>query len=449
MDEGWVTAATDGGHSSTLGGSFAVNPDGSINKASWLDFASRAVHETAVKTKALAAAYHGRSAHYSYFVGCSTGGRQGLNAAQEHPEDFDGIVAGAPAINWTRFITGELYPQVVMQRDLGGMPLTKAQLDLASSAAISSCDTALNGEHDGYLSDPAICRYDPTHDLKVLCASDGGQNTSDACLTHQQAMAVNKMWYGQTVDGSVPDPAVDTGLSMRLGSKQLWFGLTRGTNFAALAASANGAPRPFFIGTTMVALEMQTPALADADFQNATGNGANGWTMLSYADLARAYDLGEKLQPAFGDINTDKTDLSRFLRRGGKIIHYHGLSDQLIPSPGSGQYYSEVAKRAGGYTQLQANYRYYPIPAMGHCGGVGSVNGLAEQSPPANPPLPQGDQLLKTMIAWVEQGKAPDNLVISSADNSNTRPLCAYPKVLKYVEGDRKSAASYTCRELK
>jgi hypothetical protein len=175
----------------------------------------------------------------------------------------------------------------------------------------------------------------------------------------------------------------------------------------------------------------------------------NGWTMLSYADLARASDLGVKLQPAFGDINTDKTDLSRFLRRGGKIIHYHGLSDQLIPSPGSGRYYREVAKRAGGYTKLQANYRYHAVPAMGHCGGVGSVNGLADQSPPANPPLPQGDQLFKAMISWVEQGKAPDNLVISSADKSNTRPLCAYPKVLKYVGGDGKSAASYTCRELK
>ena len=149
---------------------------------------------------------------------------------------------------------------------------------------------------------------------------------------------------------------------------------------------------------------------------------------------------------AFSHINTDKTDLSRFLKRGGKIIQYHGLSDQLIPSPGSDKYYSEVAKRAGGYAKLQRSYRYYAIPAMGHCGGVGSVSGLAEQSPPANPPLPENDQLFKALIAWVEHGKAPDNLVISSADKSNTRPLCAYPKALKYVGGDRKSAASYICQ---
>jgi Tannase and feruloyl esterase len=118
--EGAVSSTTDTGHAGP-GGAFAMNPDGTINKALWTDFASRAIHEQAVKTKALATAYYGTAPKYSYWDGGSTGGRQGLNLAQNHPADFDGMVALYPAINWTRFITAELYPQIVYQRDLGGI----------------------------------------------------------------------------------------------------------------------------------------------------------------------------------------------------------------------------------------------------------------------------------------------------------------------------------------
>lgn len=124
--EGAVSATTDTGHAISNGG-FAMNPDGTVNTVLWTDFSERGIHEMAVKTKALAKAYYGEDARYAYWNGFSTGGRQGLKEAQANPADFDGILAGAPANNWTKFITTELYPQIVVQRDLAGVSITAAQ----------------------------------------------------------------------------------------------------------------------------------------------------------------------------------------------------------------------------------------------------------------------------------------------------------------------------------
>src|SRR5882762_6999458 len=168
--EGAVSANTDTGHSGPGGGSFAMNPDGSINTVLWNDFAQRGIHEMAVKAKQLTNAYYGKPAKYSYWDGFSTGGRQGHKLAQLHPDDFDGILAGAPAFNWTRFITNELYPQIVYQRDLGGTPLTASQLNMLGNAAINACDV-VNGQHMGYIPDPSACRYDPTLDPSVICGT--------------------------------------------------------------------------------------------------------------------------------------------------------------------------------------------------------------------------------------------------------------------------------------
>jgi hypothetical protein len=459
--EGSVSAVTDAGHVSHLAapngdvsvvpmmdGSFAMLPDGGINKALWKDFANRGIHEMAVKAKQLATAYYGRRPRYAYWDGCSTGGRQALMEAQEHPEDFDGILAGAPAINWTRFITGGLYPQIVMQRDLGGVPLTLEQLNLVSSAAVSACDADLNGQHEGYITNPRTCRYDPAGDHSVSCNANGGLNTSSACVTAIQARAINKIWYGQTGDGSVPDPAVANGYSETLGRGQLWFGVPRGTTLGggfSLASSANGVPMPFPITTDQVALILGKPTLSIPTFHNQSGDGANGWTTLTYEDLAHASAEGVAKQPAFANINTDDPDLTAFRKRNGKLIHYHGMADQLIPAQGSDHYYARVAARMGGYTGIEKFYRYYPIPAMGHCFGVGSVNGMQGVSPAAEPPLPAPKQLFNALVDWVEKGQAPDKLTLTNSSKSLSRPLCAFPKKVKYVGQDRSSADSYTC----
>lgn len=455
--EGSVTAVNDTGHVAqgrAGAGSFAMLPDGGINRVLWADFASRGVHEAAVKTKALAAIYYGTAAKYSYFDGCSTGGRQGHMEAQKYPEDFDGILVGDAALNWTRFIPAELYPQIVMQRDLGGAVLTAAQLDLVSSSAVSACDADLNGRHAGYISDPAACRYDPTKDRAVLCKANGGSNETAACVSPQQANAINKMWFGQTVDGSVPSPAATNGYAATRLPKQLWFGLTRGTQLAmsslfglpGLAASANGVPLPFSIATDQIALNLQQPMLSTPAFQNATGNGADGWKALSYADMARAQKEGAILDSAFAGINTDNPDLTRFRDRGGRMLFYYGMADQLIPIQGSTRYYESAAEKMGGYAALQRFYRYYPVPGMGHCFGTGSVNGVAGVSPAANPPLPAPGQLFLALTDWVEKNQAPENIVLRTADDSAGRPLCAFPAKLRYMGGDRARTTSYACK---
>lgn len=441
---GYVTAVTDTGHTTPGGsGAFLLTPDGKINTVEWRDFADRGIHETAVKTKALAALYYGRPELFAYFDGCSTGGRQGLKEAQEHPEDFDGILAGAPAINWTQFITSELYPQIVMQRDLG-KAISARQLDLVSAAAVTACDSKLNGSHDGFITDPASCDYDPTKDKTVLCAASGGSNSTDACVSTAQAAAIIKMWYGQTTDGSAPAPTAANGFEASLASKRVWFGLTRGTRLVSLAGStADGVPSPFEIATETVALNLENPKLASPGPLNPKGQ--NGWLALTYADLAKSAERGRALQTAFGKIDSNNPDLSKFKSRNGKLLQYHGLADVLIAPQGSRYYYGAVSAKLGGYDNVKDFYRLYEIPGMGHCNGVGSANGVDGVSPAAAPPLPAQNQLFQELVSWVEQKKAPEQIVLTNAQTQLSRKICPFPLKPAYVSGDRNLAASYAC----
>jgi feruloyl esterase len=447
--EGAVSASTDTGHSSGSG-SFAMNPDGTINKVLWRDFSERGIHELAVKTKALTKAYYGRPARYAYWDGFSTGGRQAHKLAQAHPDDFDGILAGAPAFNWTRFITNELYPQIVYQRDLGGVPLTSGQLNLLGNAAIGACDL-VGGQHLGYIEDPSECRYDPTRDVNVLCLSSGGANATANCVSAPQAQAMNKLWYGQTRNGSAPNPAVDNSWAHTLDGNHLWYGLTRGTSFGGLGGStAAGVPIPFSIATDIVALENQNPSLATPAFQNPTGNGTNGWMNLSYAQLGEAFDNGVHLQREFAHINTDDPDLRRFRAAGAKMLMYHGLADVLIMPQGSIRYYNRVVREMGSLKAVQRFYRFYLIPGMAHGLSNGTTN------PNANPPLPGNastdgtQQLYDALTQWVEHGVAPARIDISSAVTATfpvakSRPICLYPAKAKFIGGDINQASSYIC----
>jgi feruloyl esterase len=442
--EGAVTSTTDTGHT-VPSGSFAMTPDGGVNSALWTDFAVRSVHEQAVKTKALTAAYYGRPARKAYWDGGSTGGRQGLRLAQEHPEDFDGVVALYPAINWTRFITAELYPQVVYQRDLGGKPLSTAQLDLVSRAAIAACDS-VGGMHLGYIPEPARCAYDPTQDAAVLC--DPSKPQEMVCLTPAQAVAVNKIWYGLTKDGSVPDPAVDNGWpkiwpkdAFGAGTHR-WFGLSRGTTlytpwFRGLAHPDG----PFPIATDVVALELEDASFAEPNFVNAKASGQSRWKTLDYAQLSNALDRGVALQDRFGRINSDNPDLSAFKRRGGKLLTWHATADELIPAQGTVNYYNRVAAAAGGLTQVEDFYRLYLVPGLGH----GTPNGTA--NPDALVPSFAPNQIYALLTAWVEKGEAPQavTLAASRGDQKVSGLICPYPSASQYVSGDPRQAGSYRC----
>jgi len=349
----------------------------------------------------------------------------------------------------SRFVTAELYPQLVYQRDLNGQPLTKAQLDLVSNAAVHACDL-VGGRHMGYILDPSACTYDPTRDAAVLCASSGGTNSTPACVTAAQATAINKIWYGMTVDGSAPAPSVDNGwAAASVGTfpsgTQRWFGLARGTSLHAAALLPRGinglaSPAgPFQIASDYIALALRNPALAEPSFRNASGNGRSLWKNLSYAQLSAAYDRGLVLQPSFGNINTDNPDLSAFRKRGGKMLTWHGLADEFIMPQGTVNYYRRViAQQGGDIAAVQSFYRLYLVPAQGH----GTPNGTSNTD--ANPPTLGLSQMYELLRNWVENGIAPNDVVLHGL-GGKSRPICVYPKKARYTRGDPDIAASYNC----
>lgn len=277
-----------------------------------------------------------------------------------------------------------------------------------------------------------------------------GTSTSAACVSLTQATALNKIWYGQTADGSVPDPASDNASTPTLAGSQLWWGLTRGADLSLLAGNPSAPPffGPFPIATDQVALELQNPSYATPSFLNGTGNGTNKWSEMTYIDLANAYYQGIALQPYFGNINTDNPDLSKARDAGKKIISYHGLADQLITPAGSINYYTRVSQTLGGNVEVNKFNRLFMVPGMGHCAGVGTAQGTA--GPVANTnsvPLPSATQFFDALVGWVEKSKAPGALVVNSANASVAMPICPYPQKASYDgSGSPTAAASYTCK---
>ena len=441
--EGAVSATTDTGHPDS-NSNFLMNPDGTINTVGWDEFSQRGIHEMTVKAKALAQGYYGNAPKYTYWQGGSTGGRQGMKQAQLYPEDFDGIIANQPSVNWSRFITAMLYGQIVTQRDLGGVGMATAQVNAVSNAAIAACDL-VGGQHLGYLLDPSKCTYDPTTDASVLCVGEGpGTNATAGCVTLLQASAMNKVWYGMTLDGAAPSPSVDTGYELALSGNHRWYGYPRGSSIGTSPipnfGNIFGPTTPATIATDLVALELQDPTLATPSFINATGNGADRWKNLSYAQLANAQDRGVALQAAFANINTDESDLSKFKARGGKLITMYGAADNLIPYSGFINYYNRVLSATGGLANVQSFYKFYLVPGMGHF----PLNGTTNAS--ANPPIPTDAFNYGLMTDWVEKGIAPgDKLSIGTASGTSGA-ICAYPKAPTYVSGDIRAAASYNCQ---
>lgn len=426
--EGAVSAQTDTGHVIN-NGSFAMKSDGTINTQLWHDFAERGIHEMAVVSKLLTKQYYGEKQKYAYWNGFSTGGRQGLKEVQVNPYDFDGVLAGAPAINWTRFITSELYPQIVIQRDLNGQLLTPEQLNLVSNKANETCGQ-INGQSYGYMLDPSSCRYDPTKDTSLLC----GPNQTDNCLTSTQALAVNKIWYGQTEDGSVPDPLEDNSFNLNLSTKQSWFGLTRGTNLIDLAGS-----KPFTISTDLIALIEQNSRIAQTNFINKLSNGLEQWKTFDYALLADTQKKGIDLQPKFSNINTDSSNLSKFQSLGGKLIIYHGMADELIMPQGTMRYINQL-KTTMGDRAVNSFMQAYFIPGMGHSFSNGTANGNA------NVALVTNEELYKQLTNWVEKGITPKELIAITASKDRSLPICLYPNKINYITGDINRASSYQCK---
>lgn len=442
--KGFVVATSDNGHAGApalpeIDPSFAMNPDGSINTVGWQDFSERSLHELAEKTKALTRLYYGRPHDYAYWDGFSTGGRQGLKLAQAFPEDFDGILVGAPAIHWTKYHTAGLYAQIAMMEDLGYL-IPPEKLTAAAKAAIDAC----GGAELGFLIDPLACRYDTTQDAELICpdATDGLEpagDGADTCLIPAEATVINKIWYGQTVDGSAPAPSADSGADHVLSDGRLWFGWTRDTDLAT--TPAGGAPG-LVLAADQAALSLQNPTLGSEFFTNATGNGANRWReTLGYDGLAEAQAEGVRLQPEFSHINTDNPDLGAFASAGGRMLMYQGMADEYIPPQGAIHYYERVLATMGGSEAVQPFFRLYLIPGFTH-------SGRSEGAPSVPVPQPASgrDEMFTALQAWVEQGAAPEKLELVSGDEAVSLPLCVYPLAITYRgDGPVTSTDSYSC----
>jgi hypothetical protein len=392
---GYASGSTDTGHEGGSG-SFALDANGRLNWQLIRDNTHVGIHEMTVTGKALAQAMYGVAPRYSYFNGCSTGGRQGLMEAQRYPDDYNGIVSAAPAINWTRFLIQELWAPVLM--NAAGNPIPACKLEAATAAAVAACDS-IDGVKDGVIEDPQRCAYDP----KALVGTSAGD-----CGTFTQAddELISKIWDGpRRADGSF-----------------LWFGQSRGADLRALAGTRGTPlqPAPFSI-----ALDWFRFFLAE--------NPQFDWTSITPAVYEHFWD--QSVEEYGIVIGTDNPDLTPFRDRGGKVIIWHGWADQLITAPGTIDYYKRVQQAMGGAEKTSQFARLFLAPGVAHCsGGAG--------------PAPYGQ--LDALLSWVENGQPPDTLTAARRDASGaivrSRPLCQYPLVARYKgSGSTDDAANFVC----
>jgi len=325
-----------------------------------IDFGYRAVHEMAVTGKAVIKAFYGRDAKHSYWNGCSAGGRQGLMSAQRYPEDFDAVVAGAPAINFTGRATQAVWIGQATHKDEASA-LPQAKFTVIHDAVLAACD-AKDGVKDGVLEDPTKCKFDP----KTLECSGADAPT---CLTSAQVATV------RTIYSDVINPRTKSVIFQghEPGSENGWTTMA-GANVFTIA----------------------TDTFKYAVFEN------NNW---DYKTLNFDADMATTLQKAGNVINALDPNLKPFISRGGKIIQYHGWSDPQISPRSSVEYYKSVAAAMGGASKINDNYRLFMVPGMAHCGGGDATANF---------------DMLSALEQWVEQGKAPDRIEASRVRNGQT-----------------------------
>ncbi|MBI4905422.1 MAG: tannase/feruloyl esterase family alpha/beta hydrolase [Acidobacteria bacterium] len=406
---GYSAASTDTGHRAS--GQDAGWALGHPEKV--IDFGHRAIHETAVKGKALTQAYYGNAAKRAYFNSCSNGGRQALMEAQRYPEDYDGIIAGAPANYWTKLMTNA----VSMMQATAGDPVAyipAVKLPSIQAAALAACDNS-DGVRDGVIENPAECRFDPG-----VLQCQGAEN--DKCLTAPQVKALRKIYDGtRNEKGKLIVRGYAMGGEAEPGGWAAW-----------ITGPAPEKSAMWFFGTS---------------FYKNMVTGDPNWDYRKFS-LERDWKAAE--QKAGAHLSADNPDLKRFLARGGKLILYHGWSDAAIPGYHIINYYESVQKKVG-RQNTDSFVRLFMAPGVQHCGGGSGPNFFGQGG------VAQGDaehNIAAALERWVEQGTAPQRVIATRFKTGNnpssgvekTRPLCAYPKVAKYKgSGDTNDAANFTC----
>ena len=395
LRKGFAAASTDTGHDAVKEplASFAyVTPENPNGKRKLTDFAYLAVHETAVLAKQVIKAYYGAAPRYSYWVGCSTGGRQGMHEAQRYPEDFDGLVIGAPGLYLTGNVTRRLW---VGQSQLGAGAIPVEKLPLLTKLVYDKCD-AVDGLKDGVIDDPRRCGFSPSRDVPQCAAEEGAD-----CFTAPQIAALGKIYGG---------PHNSKGQSLfpgePVGSESVW--------------SDN------LVGPMKTVLPRSESQMKMAMLDPPPGPSWS-YTMFNFDTDP------ERTTKAAAELNARNPDLSALKKRGGKIVQYSGWADQQVnPFPGI-EYYETVSNKMGA-AATRDFYRLFMVPGMFHCNGGPGCSTV---------------DWLTAVMDWVEKDKAPAQLIgahVEKGETTRTRPLCPYPQVARYQgTGSTDADANFAC----
>jgi feruloyl esterase len=384
LTAGYATSSTDTGHSGNTASFGLGHPEKVI------DFGWRAVHEMTITSKKIIAAMFDAPPKFSYWTGCSAGGRQAMKEAQRFPADYNGIVAGAPGLDWT----GRAIQAVRVARTLEknqAARLSPAQAQLVHRAVVEACDAG-DGVKDGVIENPKRCKFDPG----VLECK--GSDTS-ACLTRDQ-VDVLRVLYSPVVNPKTKREIAGLEPGSELGWTDMGW---------TASARATGLDQFRFLVFKDPSWEIQKFNLD--------------------SDIALADDADNNT------INALDPNLKPFIEGGGKLIQYHGWSDPQIAPANSVQYYARVVETLGGASKVQGSYRLFMAPGMGHCGGGEG---------------PSSFDMVTALEQWVEHGQAPDRIVASRTSKGavdRTRPLCPYPQVAAYKgTGSTDEAANFVCK---
>lgn len=394
---GYATSSTDTGHVGS-----PLDPRGLAASEALKDWKDRAIHLTAVASKSVITFLHGTTLRTSFFSGCSNGGRQALISAQRFPEDFNGIIAGAPA-NIFPTIASNNRAAWLLNREPAAT-LTMAKLAALHDDVLKQCD-ALDGLEDRLISEPSLCKPQLA---RVRCA----QGDADTCLTDLQIATAMRFYNGMSGDFTPPRDFSDGFLP---GSELNWLTV-------AHVADAN-------LGWIKLKIHPD-----------------DKWSLANFDPLRDTLAIRDSRE----DIDAEDPDLSRFTTRGGKLIVYTGMAETLVPYRSTVAYIDRVNTTMG--SRAQDSVAFFPVPGRGHCSG-GPLE-FFNVSGGADPSLPLERDLPATLQAWVENGRRPDSIVVRNTAPlastptaaEATRPLCAYPKVARWSgQGSPNDARSFRC----
>jgi len=410
LRDGYATASTDTGHSADgIDAGWALGHPEKIT-----DFGYRAIHEMTIKAKAVIQAFYGEAPKHAFFSSCSNGGRQALMEAQRFPEDYDGILAGAPANYWTHLLVAGFYASAQAMLEDPAKYIPKEKIPALAKAVLDACD-ADDGLKDGILSDPPSCHFDPA---SIVCKGP----ESDNCLTPPQADSLKRIYAGaRNADGSAIYPGYEPGGEDGGGGWSAWI-----TGPKAGSSAGNLFSKGF----------MRNMVFSNSSW---TDKGTDLSATLAAADSKLA-----------GTLNATDANLKPFQERGGKLIVYHGWSDAAIPPRNAIEYYGNVNK-ALGETTVDGFLRLYMAPGVQHCAGGPGPSLFGQFGV-----LKAGDakhDIFTALVDWVEKGTPPEAIVATKYAKDDpaqpaemTRPICPFPLAAKYDgKGDYKQAESFAC----